>query len=176
MSAPADLVAAMQALVAGVADTAADPSDAVRMLVALATAPATEGGSGALDALARRAALASLGRASASVQPRSYDEAQALRTAACGLLADEEIVAADAGEDAVAAALRALRGAVDRDLSRRGASLSPLRQVALRASLPALVVAQRLYGDAARADELIGMAGDPPNPVFMPERFRGLAR
>lgn len=176
MSAPAELVAAVLALVAGVAETAADPADRVRLLTALATAPAVAGGDAGLAALGRRAALSALARATAACQPRSYDEAEALRRDVCGLLQAEELVAADGGEDAAVAALRAVRGAVDRDLRRRGANLSPLRQVEVKASLPALVLAHRLYGDAGREPEMTRMAGDPPNPVFMPERFTGLAR
>jgi prophage DNA circulation protein len=176
LSTPAELVAAMQALVAAVGDTASDPADRVRLMAAMAVAEAPQGGDGALAAVARRAALAALARAAAAYAPASYDEALALRSTVCGLLADEEVIAADAGEDTVAAALRDLRGAVYRDLTARGASLSPLRQVTLAASLPAEVLAQRLYGDAGRADELVEMAGDPPNPVFMPTSFKGMAR
>ncbi|TPG53272.1 hypothetical protein EAH89_17290 [Roseomonas nepalensis] len=176
MSTPAELVAAMLALVAGVAETAADPSDRVRLLMALAEAPMPAGGNAALAAVGRRAALSALARAATACQPRSYDEAESLRTDVCELLATEEIVAADAGEDAVATALRAVRGAVDRDLRRRGANLSPLRPVEVKALMPSLVLAQRLYGDAGREPEITRMAGDPPNPIFMPERFTALAR
>lgn len=176
MSTPAELVASMLALVAGVADSAPDPSDRVRLLRALAASPMPAGGDAALAALGRRAALSALARAASACEPRSYDEAEALRTDVCGLLAAEEIVAADAGEDSIVSALRAVRGALDRDLRRRGANLSPLRQVEVKASLPSLVLAQRLYGDAGREPEMTRMAGDPPNPVFMPTRFTGLAR
>jgi prophage DNA circulation protein len=176
VSTPSELVLAVQALAAGVADSAADPMDRVRLLAALAAASPAENGNAALAAVGRRAALAALARAAASATPRSYDEAQALRGSVCGLLAAEELVAADAGEDAVVAALRALRGAVDRDLSRRGANLSPLRALERDEPLPALVLAQRLYGDGARADGLIEECGDVPNPCFLAGQFKVRAR
>jgi len=176
MSTPAELAAAILVLVAGVAESATDPSDRVRLLRALAASPMPAGGNPSLAALGRRAALSAMARAATACQPRSYDEAEGLRTDVCALLTAEELVAADAGEDAVVSALRAVRGAVDRDLRRRGANLSPLRQVEVKASLPSLVLAQRLYGDAGREPEMTRMAGDPPNPVFMPTRFTGLAR
>jgi prophage DNA circulation protein len=176
VSTPAELVASIQALAAGVADTASDPIDRVRLLTALAAAPTTQGGDVSLAAVGRRAALAALARAATVARLRSYDEAQALRTSVCGLLAAEELVAADAGEDAVVAALRALRGAVDRDLARRGANLSPLRTVERDAPLPALVLAHRLYGDAARTDGLVEECGDVPNPCFLAGQFKVRAR
>lgn len=174
MSTPADLVAGIQAFVAGLADTATDPSDRVRLLAEVAATPAGEDAT--LSAVFRRAALSGMARAAADSLPRSYDDAVALRDLVCGAIRDEERVAADAGEGEVTAALRALRGAVDRDLTRRGANLSPLRTVTIGASLPSLAVAQRLYGDAGREPEVVRGAGDPPNPLFMPEGFRALAR
>ena len=176
MSGPAEVVSAIQALVAGVADVAADPAERIRLLTALATVSVPAGGNVGLAAVGRRVALAALTRAAASCPLGSYEDAEALRTGVCGLLVEEETVAADGGEDEVVAALRTLREAVDRDLRRRGADLSPLRSVEVKANLPALVLAHRLYGDATRAPEMTRMAGDPPNPLFMSERFRALAR
>lgn len=175
MTAAAELIAGVRALVLGVSDTAADPADRIRLLTALATAAPPVDGDPTLAAVGRRAALAALARATSECRPRSYDDAVALRDAVCGLLAGEERVASDAGEDGVARALRSLRGIVGRDLDRRGASLSPLRDVTLKASVPSLVLAHRLYGDAGRAGELAEMAGDPPRPTFMPRGFRALA-
>ncbi|WP_424138162.1 hypothetical protein [Roseomonas chloroacetimidivorans] len=176
MSTPAELVGAVQGLVAAVGETASDPADRVRLMGALATTQAPKGGHEALAAVVRRAALGALARASAEYRLGSYDEAMALRSTVCGLLADEEIAAADAGEDVVAGALRDLRGAVYRDLTSRGASLSPMRSLSVPAPVPALILAQRLYGDATRADELVAECGDAPNPVFIGGEFKVLAR
>ncbi|MFH5924547.1 hypothetical protein [Roseomonas xinghualingensis] len=176
MSSPAELIAALRALVAGVADAVFDPEERLDALMALATASGGAEEDQALAAVGRRTALAALARAVSDWDPRSFDDAVGRRDRIIALFDAEEIAAADDGQDAVAAALRALRGAVDRDLTRRAANLSPLRPVTVQAQLPALVLAQHLYGDARREGELTRMAGDPPNPCFMPSQFRALAR
>jgi prophage DNA circulation protein len=51
--------------------------------------------------------------------------------------------------------LTAVRAAVVRDLEKRGAQLPRLWTYTLNQPLPALVVAQKLYGDANRADEIV---------------------
>jgi prophage DNA circulation protein len=55
----------------------------------------------------------------------------------------------------VAQSLVALRAAVVSDLRTRGAALPELTAYTPPATLPALVIAQRLYGDAKRADEIV---------------------
>lgn len=125
-------------------------------------------------ALCRRAALVALCRACAAYQPTSYDDAQGLQAQATGLLDAEILLAADAGDDASYAALRALRTAVARDLGARGADLAPLRDFAFGAMLPAPVLAYRLYRDATRTDELVARV-DPAHPAFMPATFRALS-
>ncbi len=62
-------------------------------------------------------------------------------------------------DDTVYQALSALRVAISQDLRTRGARLPELREHTLSATLPALVVAHALYGDATRADELIARNG-----------------
>jgi len=71
-------------------------------------------------------------------------------------------------------ALRNARTAVSRDLRTRAATLAGLRTWSLPLSLPALVLAQRLYRDPDRADQLIAQAA-PPHPLFMPADFTALA-
>lgn len=170
MSAATDFAAAAQALAEGV--RAAAGADAVRVLIALAGEPTAD----PAGAMLRRAALVSLARATAESSPGSYDEAVALRDTVCGLLEADAVVAADAGQDRTAEALNGLRVAVAADLDARGAALSPLRTVTLAQPVPALVAAQRLYGDAKRADGLLRQAGAPANPVFMAGAFRASAR
>ena len=88
---------------------------------------------------------------------------------------DAEITAAgDAGSDTSFEALRQLRIACVADLTARGADLAPLVTRRFGASLPHLVVAATLYGDATRADELVRRA-DPPHPLFMPVSMQVLA-
>jgi len=169
VSAAEDFVAAVQALAKAMRDAAEDPADQIRLLMALAAATPREAGNPTAD-LCRRAALTALARASATYQPAAYEEAAALRETICGLLWAEEIHAADQGEDAVFDAFRALRIAVAVDLTARAANLARIRTVQTAAPLPALVLANRLYGDASRAGELTDYAG-AANPLFLPARF-----
>lgn len=57
--------------------------------------------------------------------------------------------------DPVFAALSGLRLSVARDLTTRGGELPRVRRAELPASMPALAAAWRLYGDAARAEEMV---------------------
>ena len=182
MSAVTDYAAAVRALAAGLAEAAARPADRVRQLAALAAAvPLPEAATGVLSGplaaarsgageLCRRAALVALARAVTAYQAESYEEGAAVRDMVCGLLQDEELRAADAGQDGPHAAFRDLRVAVAVDLTRRIADLAHLQTVEAGAALPALAVAHRLYGDPERGDELANYA-TAPNPLFLPTRF-----
>ena len=161
MTLPA-LAPAAHALARAVLAAANDPADQVRIMLSLAEA-ATDT---VFGALLRRAALVQLCRASAAYQPTSYEDARALRLLVCEALDAEIVRAGDAAEDQIYTALRGLRVAVTRDLQARGNPLPRLRQVTVP-SLPASVLAYRLYGDATRAADLIARA-DPPHPLFMP--------
>ncbi|MDT9170972.1 hypothetical protein RSW14_25545, partial [Escherichia coli] len=68
--------------------------------------------------------------------------------------------AGNTAQDDLYTALRTLRAAVVEDLRTRGASLAHVRTFTVAAPLPALALAQRLYRNAGRADELVGEAGD----------------
>lgn len=186
MSTAADYVSSAQALVATIVAAIVDPADAIATLQSLAgylptgptsTAPigvamaTMQSASG--DAL-RRAALVGMARVSAAYQPTSYNDAAAMRTLLCGLLDAEILLAADQGEDQVYMMLRAVRAAVATDLTARGGSLAQVTAVTVAQPLPSLVLAQRLYQDADRADELVTEA-NPQHPAFMPISFQALA-
>ena len=185
MSTPSELAAAIQAATETVRAVSEDPSDQIQMLVALARgeAPVAAGGDvvgaavtamhAATVALYRRAALSSLARAAASAQPRSYDEAVALRDLVCGLLDDGITEAGDMGDDAATQALRALKSAVADGLTRLAGNLTRLQMVQVQAPLPALVHAYRLYEDMARSDEVAAYA-DASDPNALPTQFRAL--
>lgn len=175
----ADVGGAIQATVSALQASAADPADGVRLLGALAeftplsAASRTAAGVATSDLFLRSAATA-IARASAAYAPSSADDAHAVRAAA---LAPVEAVISRAGEigqDAVFQAFRSLRKAVVDDLAARGGSLSPLVDVDLPASVPDVVVSQRLYADASRAAELVTEA-NPKHPLFMPRSFKALA-
>ena len=181
-----DFVTALQALAAALVDSCADPADSVRLaqeLAIFAPAAAVPGSlvgqamgamQSAVGDACRRAAVVALARASVSYQPASYDDAVRVRQLVCDALDAEITIAGDQGEDKSYNALRALRRAVVEDFEARGANLAPIKDFSIAAPLPALVVANRLYGDAARADELVTQA-NPVHPLFMPTRFKALA-
>lgn len=151
------------------------PSDRLRLLAPLAIDAGTSVDAGAhVAALYRRAAIAEMARAAAAWEPESYDEAVLERDHLRDVIDAEIVRAGDAGQDATYLALRKLRAAVVADLTERGADLARLVPVATATSLPALVLAQRLYQDADRAGELID-AARPVHPAFMPTSFRALA-
>ena len=184
---PAAMATAAQAIPAAILAATVNPADAVRLLSHLANfkpdAFTTSSVIGqamattqtALGNLFRRSTVASLANASASYQPSSANDAMTVRNTVTGLLDGEIEIAGDNGEDATFGALRSLRQAVVTDLNTRGAALPPLKTVSFQASLPAAVLALRLYRDPSRAAELVSEA-NPPHPAFMPLSFAALGR
>ena len=174
-----DVADAAFALVAALLGACADPADALRLLARLAAflpsglETATPVGQAICD-LFRRSAAVSIATASASYQPASYDDAFATLRRVTHLLDAELTIAGDAGLDATFSAVRALRVAVVQDLKARGASLAPIRTFRVGAPMPALALAQRLYRDPSRADQLVTEAR-PISPLFMPVTIQALA-
>ena len=84
-------------------------------------------------------------------------------------------MAGDQGADDVYNALRSLRTAVAADLEARGAGLPSTMTVASAVPPPALVLAQRLYRDSSRSDELVRQA-NCIHPAFMPTSFKALSK
>lgn len=186
MSQPSDIASAAQAVTEALRAACQNPADALRLLNQLAQFQPTAVDSSApvgmaimdmtfqLGCLFRRAAIASLARASADYQPSSYDDAAAVRDLVTAAIDAEIEVAGDNGQDASYAALRALRQSVVADLTSRGADLAHIKTFSFAAALPALTLAQQLYGDSSRAAELVTHA-DPVHPLFMPPVFAALA-
>lgn len=177
MTAATDATAAIQAVADGIGAFAADPGDGIRLLLALADAPRVSASALgiAVAARCRRAALIAACRLSSAWQPASSDDAQAMMALLVAVLDAEITTAGDGGDDASFGALEALRAAVITDLSARGAGLATLMGVSYGAVLPSLVIANRLYADAAREPELVQRV-DPIHPLFMPLAMRVLAR
>ncbi|WP_353191414.1 DNA circularization N-terminal domain-containing protein [Pandoraea pnomenusa] len=176
---------AAQAVTASVLSATTDPTDSVRLLSTLAqftpseqTTDSTVGASmatmqSACGDLFRRSAIASVARASATYLPSSSDDAVSMRDRVIALIDSEIGVAGDQGEDGAYEALRSLRAAVIADLNQRGGALAAIRTYQLPGGLPALALANRLYRDATRADELVAQIG-PVHPAFCPASFRAL--
>jgi prophage DNA circulation protein len=95
--------------------------------------------------------VATTAEASATVDFASHQEAAAVREALAVALEAE----AETADDAVYQALMDLRAAVVADITARGANLARIVTLRQPGTLPALVVAHRLYGDAARAEEIV---------------------
>ncbi|MDB5853296.1 MAG: Phage tail/DNA circulation protein [Herminiimonas sp.] len=182
-----DFSAAARAAVAALASSTVNPADAVRLLSQLAIYSPTNATStspigvamGVMQAasndLFRRAAVVALARASAKYQPFSVDDAARVRGIVCGALDSEISIAGDQHEDATFNALRSLRAAVVLDLTARGAGLPTIAQVGTPLPIPAIALAQQLYRDPSRADELVTQA-NCPHPAFMPVSFKALSQ
>jgi prophage DNA circulation protein len=171
---------AVQALATAILNVASTPGDALRGLQSLANfvpdGVATGGGlvvQGACADLFRRASVVTLAIAGSKYQPWSSDDAADVRTQVLADLDTEITIAGDQLEDGVYASLRALRVQAVKDLNARGASLPGLVTVDVASSLPSLVLAQRLYRDPSRADELVSRAA-PIHPAFMPRVLKAL--
>lgn len=173
----------MDALVASIAD----PGNAIELLGSLARfkpSPVTGGGivgaarevaQNATSALLRRAALASIGKVLAAYVPTSYDEAMTTMATVTGFIDGELLVAGDSGDDESYGALVALRQAAVSALTTTGATLPTLETFIFRAPMSALAMANRLYRDTGRTDELIQQT-NPIHPAFMPTTVKALAR
>jgi prophage DNA circulation protein len=123
----------------------------------------------------QRAAATSLIRAAAEYRPASAQDALAVRDAVSEVL-DAQISLAGQGSrgDAVFVAMRTARSEIVKLLNATGAQLPQLITVQVAQPMPSLVLAQRLYRDAGRSDELIRRAA-PAHPAFMPLSFEALS-
>nr|WP_321266790.1 DNA circularization N-terminal domain-containing protein [Alcaligenes faecalis] len=93
---------------------------------------------------------------------QSRQDAQAAGTDVLELI-DAQMAAETPISDTVYVALVALRVAVVEDLRARAVALPGLSTYTPQVTLPALVVAHRLYGDAKRADEIV-IRNKAPHP------------
>ena len=172
---------AAQALTEALRIASPTPGDALNALAALAALPASGSAVGAAATmqtetvnLLHRAAVTSLARASGQYQPSSANDAMSALTMVAAAIDNEITVAGDQGDDAVYQSLRQLRADVVLDMQARGAALPALRTVNTNFPVPSLVLAQRLYQDPTRADELVRRA-NPVHPAFMPLSFSALS-
>lgn len=121
---------------------------------AVATTPARQAqiaNEAAMTALMRQTAVATAAEASARCEFASFEDATELRESLAAALETES----ETADDTVYQALMDLRAAVVADITARGADLARIVIVRQRGTLPVLVVAHRLYGDATRAEEIV---------------------
>ncbi|QCS64430.1 hypothetical protein EC609_19235 [Achromobacter denitrificans] len=173
--------------VQSVAATAVDPADGMAMLARLATfqptgestnspiGQAIKTANDACSAHLRRVAIAALAQAAADYQPFSQEDALKVQTEVVGILDSEILIAGDGGDDASYDALRQLRKAVVADLQSRGGNLAEMGVFSFKASQPSLALANRIYRDPARAEELVRQV-NPIHPAFMPPEFEALSK
>lgn len=120
-----------------------------------------------LVAAVRSAAACAAVRAAAAITFTSYDDAVGIRDGLADDIDRVALAAGDAGDDGGYLALQKLRLALVADVTVRGGSLARLRSMTLQAVEPALVIAQRLYGTAGRADEVVAR-NKISHPGFVP--------
>ncbi len=114
--------------------------------------------------LVRGLAAVEAAEASADIPFAVYDDAVTVRDDVAASL-DERMMTAP---DSVYQSLDTLRAASVRDITTRGADLSRLSDVTNDADTPALVLAQRLYGDAARESDVLTRNPTIRHPGFIP--------
>lgn len=124
--------------------------------------------------LYRRAAVAQMAIAVSSYQPASSDEATTIRGQLLDVIDAAILEAGNAGDDDVYASLITLKTASIQDLAAKSTGLPSMINYSFQATLPAVVLAQRLYQDSTRADEL-AQSADAIHPAFMPRTFKALS-
>jgi len=178
---PLSLASAISGLVAEVASLVEDPLAALSPLLTLlpwgrnqppviGMTPARLAQAGnqlALSRLVATVAASEITLAVTDVSLASYQEAVALRDRLQDAFDAVATEAADAGDDEVWRIVETLRVAVVRDITARGGSLARLYAYTPAATEPALVIAYRLHGDAARAAEIVARNG-VRHPSFVP--------
>jgi len=114
--------------------------------------------------LTHQAAAAALPGPVSTIPLQVYEDLVAVRTRVVTLCDRLE----DAATDAVFDALADVRAECIATLDDRGTTLRPLRRYVTAFPRPSLVLAQRLYQDPSRADELVARTG-AVHPGFMPD-------
>lgn len=120
------------------------------------------------NAAAMRAAVAQVfaieqARLSSALAYSSQQDAFAVRDYVCGQLATLAMTA----EYGVYVALRQLQAAVYADLTAQGNADPQVISFTSAATLPAIVVAYNLYGDASRESDILSRNPSIANPVFV---------
>jgi len=114
--------------------------------------------------LLRQLALAQWCSIEANAEHDSYQDASGVRDDLTTRLDTEAEATAD---DGVYSALLAMRATVVTSIPPPGQTLPYLITYTPRITLPSLVIAHQLYGDAARSDEIVAR-NRPVHPGFMP--------
>lgn len=168
-AAPAALAVQVFDAVQALADAAPFADDALAQTAVLmtfgSTLPTITGSTPTLAAeaqnqttvvqLVQSAAAAAAVNVVADMVFTSYDDAANVRDTLAAQIDTVALAIADTGDDRLADSVDALRLAMIQDVTARGASLARLYSYTPVTTEPAVVIAQRLYGDATRADEIV---------------------
>ncbi|HAT1603276.1 TPA: DNA circularization protein [Raoultella ornithinolytica] len=111
--------------------------------------------------------------AASESNPTSRDEAEQITRRVAEQLDAALLVAGDRADDDLYSGLLQVRTSFLDTMATRSAGLSELMQFNSAQPLPALTLANRLYQDAERADELI-QESNVPHPAFMPTSMKVL--
>lgn len=103
----------------------------------------------------------------AEANPTSRDEAEQLTQRVTRQIDSALVAVGNRADDDMYSALLSVRSAFLSTMITRSSGLSDLMQVTMPQPIPALTLANRLYQDASRADELVQEAR-VPHPAFMP--------
>lgn len=112
---------------------------------------------------------------SGCVIPTNSHEAASRQKKACQVLDNAMLHAGDLAQDDIYLLLLNIRQQVVNYFVQMGSERGRLAQYQLPDIFPALTVANRLYQDARRSDELV-MEVSPQHPAFMPVRFKALVK
>ncbi|MDE9477019.1 DNA circularization protein [Xenorhabdus bovienii] len=107
--------------------------------------------------------------------PANNHEANKLQRRVCHALDTALVMSGDLGMDDIYQSLMSLRYEFVTSAELKGAESGRLAQFSLPAILPSLNVANRIYQDSGRSDELI-QATNPRHPAFMPVKFKALRK
>lgn len=179
ISAPANLAFAVLDLVNDLAALVAQPRSAVRLYAQLADfgddlpaivtgTPSEQRQADNQAAIVQLMQLAAVIGEARTLNTIDFDSWQEARDARAALVARVDGYL-DASSDAVYSALTALQTATARGIAARGASLARIVQYTPPSTLPALVIAHRLYGTPEAADDIV-RRNNIPHPGFVPGR------
>ncbi|MEM8119324.1 hypothetical protein Q4R94_17730, partial [Morganella morganii] len=107
--------------------------------------------------------------------PTNSTEAAGYQREVCESLDDAMTITGDLALDDIYLTLLNRREQVVIFFTDKGSERGRLSSYALPSVLPSLNVANRLYQDATRSDELV-METQPRHPAFMPVRFKALKK
>ncbi|MGU3475636.1 hypothetical protein [Methylobacterium sp. D48H] len=124
---------------------------------------------------AARFALVEMSRIIAATTFTSRQDVDATLARVNAAFVPAEDFAAGQFNNTVWRALIALHGAVVRDLGARSRPLPRIVSYGFGTRMPLLTLANRLYGDAGHADELLAENRDTVHPLFMPAAGRALS-